>query len=185
VVEALAQAGQWDHAEQAARTITKPYSQARALTTVAKALAETDPNRAAALATDAEQTARTITDPNMQAQALTAVAGVLAETDPNRAAALATDAEQTARTITDPNMQAQALTTVAKALAQTDPDRAATPLVDGAGRSELLHVRTCQLLADVLSGESWLEAMELLGKLDPLGVAAVFEALHAPNSGKR
>jgi hypothetical protein len=55
VVEALAQAGQWDHAEQTARTITNPNMQAWALTTVAKALAKTDPNRAAALATDAER----------------------------------------------------------------------------------------------------------------------------------
>jgi hypothetical protein len=41
-----------------------------------------------------------------------------------------------------------------------------------------LHQRVRRLLAQVLAGERWLDALEPLGKLDPAALAAVDRELH-------
>ena len=61
-------------AEQAARVISDPYSQARALAEVAEALASTGQHQ------QAEQIARSISDPDRQALALAKAAEALAST---------------------------------------------------------------------------------------------------------
>jgi len=77
VAEAAARAGVPGSAEQAARSITRPDEQARALAGAAEAAARAgDPGRAGALAAAAEQAARSVTDPYLQARALARVAGV-------------------------------------------------------------------------------------------------------------
>jgi hypothetical protein len=279
VVEALAVTRQWDHAEQIARSITDPFSQASALTTVAKGLAKAeqwghaeqtarsitnlalraealtalveavarvDRDHALALAGEAEQTARSITRLDYRAEGLSAAAQVLAEVDRDRAIALATDAEQIAHRITDPEAQARALSAVvealadigqldhaeqiahsitepslrawalsevAHALAEVDHDRAIAlatdaeqtaqsitdPMVqagaylavvralsapstwDRAARGEVRRIHAYRLLASILAGENWLQAVEVLGKLHPPAVEAISEALPALN----
>jgi Trypsin-like peptidase domain len=208
VAEGLAEAGQWEPAERLARGIPDPSTQAEALTAVAKALIDIDRDRALTLIADAEQTARSIPTGDEQVEALTTVAGALAAVDQDRALALMADAEQTARSIPNPSFYAMALTTVAEALADTgqwdQAERTAriipNPVVQAQihgtiakalttastqalpARSEPLRVRACRLLADVLAGESWVEAVQPLGKLSPLGIAAIYDALHALNS---
>ena len=74
MAQALAQAGQHEQAESAARSITDPNRRASALTAVAQALAQAGQHE------QAESVARSITDPNRRASALTAVAQALAQT---------------------------------------------------------------------------------------------------------
>jgi hypothetical protein len=106
----------------------------------------------------------------MQAEALTALVGVLVK------AGLWDRAEQAARAITNSDMQAQALKALALALMAASTN-------DLAGTGERLHVRACRLLADVLAGPSWLEALRPLGRLDPVGMVAVYDAFLASSSG--
>jgi hypothetical protein len=118
-------------ASVASRTRTQPETQrdvsARMPTAVdvAKALAATDPDRAAQLLTDAQRSARSITDKAHKASALSRIARALAVTDPDRAAQLLTNAERIARSITYEPSKASTLSRIAEALAVTDPDRAA------------------------------------------------------------
>ncbi len=77
---ALAAAGQHEQAEAAARFITIPYWQARALAPVAGALA------AARQHEQAEAAARSITNPYVRARALAAVAGALAAAEQHQQA---------------------------------------------------------------------------------------------------
>ncbi len=125
VARALAQAGQFADAEQAAtaaeqaaRTITHPEWQARALAEVAGAFARVEArDHAEKVAAAAVQAARTITHPDMQARALADVARTLArDGELADAEQVAAAAEQIARTITDPVWRAQALVEVAGAL---------------------------------------------------------------------
>jgi hypothetical protein len=111
---------------RAAQSITGDGAKARALVTIADAVAATDPGRAARLTDDAERLAQSISDPAVKAAALTAVVQGLAAADPDRA-------ERLARAITDPSYRAPALAAVASAVAATDPDRA-TRLTVGAER---------------------------------------------------
>jgi hypothetical protein len=122
-----ARLARFDHAEALARTITDPYDRARALASLATAIAQAgDPDRAYQLAADAEPLARTITDPRRQARALTSLATAVIEAgDPDRARQLAADAEALARAIADPNDQAEVLAQLATLAAQAgDLDRA-------------------------------------------------------------
>ena len=110
-----------DRAERIAQSVTgEGWDEANsplALLDVAKALAVTDPGRAARLIGDAERTAQSITDEDASAIALAEVAEALAATDPGRA-------ERIARSITSEYHAASALLAIAKALAATDPGRA-------------------------------------------------------------
>ena len=99
-------------AEALASSITDPDVQARALATVAKALAEAgDLDQARQVAQRAEATARSSTYPARQARTLAAVAKALA------AAGDLGRAEAAVRGIADPDVQARALADVAEALA--------------------------------------------------------------------
>jgi len=103
--------GHTTRAEQLARSITNPFSQARALADVAGALAR------AGEQARAEQLARGITEPFFQARALADVAGALTRAgEQARAEQVAADAEQLARSITNPDHQARALAGIAGAL---------------------------------------------------------------------
>ena len=98
-------------AEALASSITDPDVQARALATVAKALAEAgDLDQARQVAQRAEATARSSTYPARQARTLAAVAKALA------AAGDLGRAEAAVRGIADPDVQARALVDVAEAL---------------------------------------------------------------------
>ena len=93
VAKALADNGQWDHAETAIAGISDPGVQAAAERDLAEALA-----RAGRL-DDAERTARGIARPGIRSEALVAVAASIAAHDRDRALTLATGAEQLARQI--------------------------------------------------------------------------------------
>ena len=96
---------------------------ATALSSVAQALAATDPGRAARLFADAERIANSITSETGKASALSSVAKTLAATDPDRA-------ERIANSIPDKSAKAEALSSVAETLAATDPDRAVRLFAD-------------------------------------------------------
>jgi hypothetical protein len=100
-------------AKRAADSITDTGSKSRALAAIARALAATDPGRAARLAAEAESAAQFVFGDG----ALVAVAVALAATDPDRA-------ERIAQSITDEYSRPRALADVAVALAAADPDRA-------------------------------------------------------------
>jgi Trypsin-like peptidase domain len=170
VAEAFGHVGQWEHAERTAHTITNPNTQARALAAVAEGLAGVDRSRALTLLADAEQAARTITNPNTQARTLAALAEAFAH------AGQWQHAEHTARTISDPSIKIQALGAIVDVLI-------AAYTQDLTGRGMPLHVHACRLLADVLTGPSWLEAVQRLGKLSPAALAAIYEALHISTIG--
>ena len=96
-----------------------------AVVQVAKAMAATDPGRAARLFTDAEQIGRSITDEPSKVSVLCHLAAALAATDPGRAARLLTDAEHIGRSITDESWKKESvLGVVAKAVAAADPGSA-------------------------------------------------------------
>jgi tetratricopeptide (TPR) repeat protein len=104
-------AGDLGRAGTAARSLTDPDWQARALTAAVEAFA------AAGDSDQAETVARSITDPYWQALALTAVAETTATAgDTERARQLAERAEAVALSIADPGRQARALTVMAEAV---------------------------------------------------------------------
>ncbi|MEV3925455.1 ATP-binding protein, partial [Actinomadura coerulea] len=114
--------GNINRAESLARSITGPDEQARALTGLAKAVAQAGGvDRAKKLTVEAESLARSITDPDAQVVALTGLVEAVAQAgDLDRAASLA-------RSITDPDAQASALTGLVEAVAHAgDLDRAAS-----------------------------------------------------------
>ena len=79
VTTAAVQAGDLDHAEAQARTITQAGQQARALAELASIAAQAgDRDRAARLVADAEAVARRITDPESLSWVLTGLAGAVA-----------------------------------------------------------------------------------------------------------
>jgi hypothetical protein len=101
---------------RAAQSITDQDSEARALAIIARAVAATDPGRAARLIADAERIAQSIPDPEKQASALAMVVGPLAKADADRA-------ESAAQSIPGAEWKAPALASVAEALAAADPGR--------------------------------------------------------------
>ncbi len=114
-------------AARTAQFIPLDYEKAAMLADIARALAATDPDRAARLGADAERTAQSITYENDRAPVLVDVARALAATDPSRAARLGADAEQTIRSIRSNRekfRKSHWFGEVARALAATDPDRA-------------------------------------------------------------
>ncbi|MFE9449609.1 hypothetical protein [Streptomyces sp. NPDC006739] len=100
-------------------------TEARALAEVARALANSDPERTEQLALEAERLARTMADRDWQAQTLADVALAMADTDPERAERLALDAYRlTEYVIDDRGRRAPATIGVARAMASSDPERA-------------------------------------------------------------
>ncbi len=69
----MAAVGDVTYDEAVARTVSDPWSKARAVTALVKAATAGDRERASMLAQEAEETARTITAPVHQADALTAL----------------------------------------------------------------------------------------------------------------
>jgi hypothetical protein len=163
--KAQAAVGRWGHAERAARAIASADNRAQALGDLARALIQ------AGRWDHAQRIATGITDPRARVEVLGQLAGALAELDPGGALALAADAEATTRRITDPYQRAQAWNDLARSLsaAATWPRASDDPL----------HQRLRHLLAEVLAGERWLDALEPLGRLDPAALAAVDRELHA------
>jgi Trypsin-like peptidase domain len=150
VVQALAVAGKWDRAEQAARTISdSPLKQAAALAVVARELAALDRERAVALAAEAERTVGLLPSfTGLQAQALLPVAetlAVLKEWD---------RAEQVARTIASPADQAEALAVVGRELAAVNRERALALAADAQqiARTTLEYVNQDELLYNIVVG---------------------------------
>jgi hypothetical protein len=169
MAKALADAGHWDQAEQISRSIVNPAAQARALATMAKTLAEADPDRALSLATDAEQAARRIVNPAAQARALGEIVELLAQ------ARQWDRAEQLAQDITNQTTQDEAYVAIAVGLM-------AASAVDEAATSDMLHARSYQLLAQVLAGAHWLRAIRPLSRVDPAAVVAAHKELVAVNA---
>lgn len=95
-----------------------------ALAAVAKAMAATDPDRAARAFVDAEATAESIASQYDRPRALAAVGKALAATDPDRAARLITMAEDNAWSISDEGNKAWQLAEVTQAIAAIDSDQA-------------------------------------------------------------
>ena len=150
LVQSLAVAGQWDRAEQAARTISdSPLKQAAALAVVARELAAVDRQHAAALAAEAERTVGLLPSfTGLQAQALLPVAetlAVLKEWD---------RAEQVARTISSPADRAEALAVVARELAAVNRERALALAADAQqiARTTLEYVNQDELLYNIVVG---------------------------------
>jgi hypothetical protein len=166
VARALAAVEQWDRAEQAVRTITDADTQAKALGDLAGALAD------AGLWDRAERVARAIPDLEAQVRTLAALAGALAAIDQDRALAVTDQAEGTARAIPNQYDQAKAWTLIVERLT-------AAGSLDPADGDDPFHLRIRRLLAEVLAGERWLDALEPLGKLDPAALAAVDQELRA------
>jgi hypothetical protein len=83
-------------------------------------------------------------------------------------------AEQIARGITDPYVQVSAFLGIATSLTDATPS-------DSLERDGSLQVRACRLIAETMAGEHWRDAIEILGKLDPSAIVAIYEALHAFN----
>jgi len=119
-IAAQAKAGEFEAAQQTARSITDPYAQARALVGLVIALARSGEFEAA------QQTARSITDPYAQADALVGLVVVLAEAGAFEAA------EQTARAITNPSAVVRAWTQLATTLAKAGNHRWARLLAEAA-----------------------------------------------------
>jgi len=148
----VATAGDPDRAEAIARTITAPFQQAQALTSIAKAVAAAgDRDRAGRLVTAADAIVRTLTDPDQQAWALPSILEAVA------AAGDLDCAEEIAFTITPPDQQAPVLTSIAEV--------AGLP-------------RACRLLGAAFAVGSWLTPLPVLAKLRPHLVIQIAEEVY-------
>ena len=148
-------------AKRAAESITDAGSRAMALADTARALAVTDPERAAQLSADAERIAQSITGEGSRAMALADTARALATTDPERAARLIADAKFVAHTITDKRSKARVLAGVARAVAATDPDHAeriARSITSEGWKARALAGIAGVLAATDADGATWLSA---------------------------
>ena len=164
VAEAHAAVAQWDRAEEAARRIPITSTQATMLGTLAQALVD------AREWDRGQRVARAIPDPETKVSALATLAGALVPVDPDRALATAAHAEDTVRAIPNPYDQGKAWAVIVERLT------AATALDPEA--DDPFHQRVRRLLAEVLAGERWLDALEPLAKLDPAALAAIDRKLH-------
>jgi TIR domain len=127
-------------AERIANSLTDEYEKAQALSSVASAVAVSDPRRAARLADEAERIANSLTDEQRKARALTSVASAVAVSDPRRAARLADEAERIANSLPDfsqslrLDQRGAVLRDVAAVVAVSDPggaERIASSIADG------------------------------------------------------
>jgi hypothetical protein len=103
-------------------------------------------------------------------RALATLTGALVPVGPDRALAVSTEAEDTVRIIPNPYDQGKAWAVIVERLT------AATALDPEA--DDPFHQRVRRLLAEVLAGERWLDALEPMAKLDPAALAAVDRELH-------
>jgi FAD/FMN-containing dehydrogenase len=103
-------------------------------------------------------------------RALATLTGALVPVGPDRALAVSTEAEDTVRIIPNPYDQGKAWAVIVERLT------AATALDPEA--DDPFHQRVRRLLAEVLAGERWLDALESLAKLDPAALTAVDRELH-------
>ena len=126
IARVRAAVGDWDVAEDSARSVLDPEQRAQALAEVASYLARDAPGRAARLADAAEEAARDLR--NDRPRTLVSIARSLSGSDPARAARLTDEAEEAARA--DPSQSAQDLVDLASALAEIDPARAASLVGD-------------------------------------------------------
>ena len=99
------------------------------------------------------------------------------------AAGLWEQAGQAARAIPDADAQGEALRAVVEGLVAAYLDNAAALTPESTRgqphRGELLRIQARKLIADLLGSRSWLRAIEPLGKLSPMEVAAIGEAILA------
>jgi hypothetical protein len=209
VAQGLAQAGEWERAQATALNITDPNVRSQAFTAVAQTLAIADPERAVAMAndtvqaalmrsssrawmlasiaqalaaahpkralalvTEAEQAARTSLSPNTRTRALLAVAQALATADAKPELTLTTEAEWMAGARTNLGSHIQ----VHRVIADTST---AASTVDRVARDKSRRVGASRLVAEVLAGEEWWKAIQLLSELNPPSVVAIYEALQA------
>ena len=159
VVQVLVAMGQVDRADHLAGSMTNRYAKDNTLGGLAETLA------GAGQWDHAIQTARTIMNTRTQDDALQTVTRTLA------AAAQWDRAEQATNSISDPGIQVSANLTIVAAL-----QSAGMPGPTGTGASP--GARACRLLAGVLTGGQWLEAIRPLGDLSPPAVLAIDDALH-------
>lgn len=194
-------------AEQFACTASDPAERARALAKVAAAVALLDRDHALLIAADAESAARATMDPAEQARALAEVAAAVALLDLEHALRLAADAERALSTHERSQNLTPALTPVASVYAragQWERGQQITHMADGpdhadaalataevmiaqakAGQaSQDTLARASWLIAAVLVGEYWYQALPLLGKIAPEAIDAVLDRLrrsaHSP-----
>jgi hypothetical protein len=104
-------------AGRVADSITDKSAKASALSSIARAVAVTDPRRAARLFVDAERVADSVTSESAKGSALSNIAQALVATDPD-------GAERVANSITDESTKGWALSHIAQAVAGANPDRA-------------------------------------------------------------
>lgn len=138
-----------DRAEELARSISGERRKAMALADLARALAGSDPRRAARLIEEAIRVADSVSGERWQfdqAAALARIAAVLAEWDPESAEAIA-------RSISDDRQKATALAGIARAVATSAPDRA-----ENLARSITVPAKKVSALAGVAG--AWLDAWE-------------------------
>jgi hypothetical protein len=159
VASALAAVERWDRAERAVMTITDADTLSKALGDLAGALVD------AGRWDDAQRITTAILDPEAKVQALAALAGSLVTVDPERALAVAAEAADTVPTIPGRYDQGKAWALIVELLTAAS---ASEPVAGDA-----LHQQVRRLLAEVLAGARWLDALETLGKLEPEALAAV------------
>jgi hypothetical protein len=114
---------------------------------------------------DAQRITNTILDPEAEVQALAALAASLVTVDPERALAVAAEAADTVPTIPGRYDQAKAWALIVELLTAAS--------ASGPAADDPLHQQVRRLLAEVLAGARWLDALETLGKLEPEALAAV------------
>ena len=167
---------------RAAQSIPEGNPKTRALVAVARAVAPTDPDRAAKLVADAHRVAQSIGDAGQKASALAAVAGPLAISD-------ADAAETVAQSISEVPLKAFALAAAAQALAATDPGRAGRLIADaersaqsvpeaGAKASALVAVTKALAIIDPDHGEQVVQRIPG-GERKAPALAALAEAVAA------
>ena len=167
---------------RAAQSIPEGNPKTRALVAVARAVAPTDPDRAAKLVADAHRVAQSIGDAGQKASALAAVVGPLAISD-------ADAAETVAQSISEVPLKAFALAAAAQALAATDPGRAGRLIADaersaqsvpeaGAKASALVAVTRALAIIDPDHGEQVVQLIPGADRKAP-ALAALAEAVAA------
>ena len=144
VAQALAGHRYQEHAENVARCISDPRSQARTLTDVYRGLAQAAWDKAVkGQGSEAEKTARSIRHPAVQAQALADVALALSLTGRYQRA------ENVARSITNPQIQGQALAVVAIALGMDDRPSRSAEIALSISEQPLLQANALAVMATV------------------------------------
>ena len=170
VAGALGVLGRWDDAERQVRGIADRDDRAEAGLGLVEAL------RAAGELDRAERVARAMDDARGKVRALTAVLRAVVELDHERADDLAGEAEGLARAIEEPFDQAAAYLELLGRLTTASTVQHAAP-------DDPLRARAHRLLALLLTGPSWPDALTPLARLDPSALEAVGRALQGEPPG--